>query len=358
MTTVSSFLTELAAVAPFAKAASWDAVGLQIGDPEAEAGTVAVCHEVTETAVAATAGVDLLIAYHPLLFRAATTFVAGASPSGRAFRLAASGTALAVVHTAFDVAPGGASDSLAAALGLRDVTGFGPLWPAGTVKIATFVPGDAADRVEAAMAAAGAGVIGAYRGCSFRTDGIGSFMPGDTANPVIGSVGILNRVEEQRVEMIAPAGRRDAVVAALVAAHPYEEPAYDVFDVSSNAAMGGRVGTVEATTTKSLAAVAGSVLGAPPRWSGPADRVVRRVAVVPGSGATFIPEAAAVADVLVTGDVRHHEARAALDAGLAVIDAGHVPSERPGIDALYAAVARMAPGATRIEDDPHPWEGT
>jgi dinuclear metal center YbgI/SA1388 family protein len=359
MVTVSAVLDALAVVAPFSKAARWDAVGLQVGDPAASAERVAVCHEVTNAVVddLSRDPVDLIVAYQPLLFHPTRALVAGPSPAGRAFRLAAMGTALAVVHTAFDVVEGGTADALAGVLGLENTHGFGPAWGPDTVKVVTFVPAAAADLVERAMADAGAGRIGAYSGCSFRMTGVGSFLPGPGARPTSGDVGSVSRVEEERLEMIAPATTRDAVVAALVAAHPYQEPAFDVLDVAGNAGMAGRVGTVAATTTEAFAARVGRSLDAATRYSGSPDRPVGRVAVVPGSGSSFLQSASGIADVLVTGDVSHHDAAAALDAGLSIIDAGHIPSERPGIDALYAAVSRIARGAVRIEDDPHPWKG-
>src|SRR5262245_13074668 len=126
---VSDVLTAPAERAPFEKAAAWDPVGLQLGDPAAPVRSVALCHEVTESVVAAVEreAPDLLVTYHPLLFHATRRLVAGRTPEGRALRLIAAGTALAVVHTSFDVAPGGAADALAEALGLENTRGFGPV---------------------------------------------------------------------------------------------------------------------------------------------------------------------------------------------------------------------------------------
>lgn len=108
-------------------AAEWDPVGLQIGDPEAPVRKLAVCHEVTEAVMAELegAGVDLLVTYHPLLFEPVNRLLAGRSPAARAFRLVGLGVSLLVTHTDFDASPGGAADSLAATLGLRDPEPFG-----------------------------------------------------------------------------------------------------------------------------------------------------------------------------------------------------------------------------------------
>jgi dinuclear metal center YbgI/SA1388 family protein len=358
--TVADVLTQLDVVASFGKAAGWDPVGLQLGDPAAPVARLAVCHEVTADVVAAVEAdpVDLLIAYHPLLFRPTTRIVAGNSASGRAFTLLTTGVALAVVHTAFDVAPGGAADSLAAAVGLTEVSGFGPMWGPDAVKIVVFVPHSGADEVAGAMVAAGAGTIGRYSGCSFRAEGVGTFLPEAGAVPATGAPGMLNREPEVRVEMIAPRSIVAGVVAALVAAHPYEEPAYDIFEVQANAGFVGRAGLIDGEPTlQELSELVTRRIGGKVRVAGSGSARMTRAAVVPGSGADFIAAAAGVADVLVTGDISHHQARGALDQGLAIIDPGHAATERPGIATLYAAVAQLEAVVVDLTHlDPSPWE--
>ncbi len=356
VTTVGELLAALDAVAPLSKAGGWDPVGLQLGDAEGSARRVAVCHEITGAVVdrLVAESVDLAIVYHPLLFRPTTRLVAGSGPAGRAYRLLRAGVAVAVVHTAYDVAAGGAADALADALGLSGVTGFGPNWGPESVSVVSYVPAADTDAVAAAMAAAGAGVIGNYRGCSYRSDGTGTFLPGVGANPHVGDSGVLNREPETRLEMVAPRGRLDAVVAALVASHPYEEPAYNVFDHKGNAGLIGRRGARE-TTVGELADAAADVLGGVVRVAGERSRPVATVAAIPGSGGSFVA-AAAGSDVLVTGDIGHHTARQALDLGMAVIDPGHGPTERPGVARLYAAVAAVVKDPVDLtQTDPDPW---
>ncbi|MDE9364168.1 hypothetical protein PZ938_00980 [Luteipulveratus sp. YIM 133132] len=95
-----------------------------------------------------------------------------------------------------------------------------------------YVPVDAADAVLDAVFAAGAGAIGDYDRCAFRVRGTGQFRPLDGADPAIGSVGAVERVEEERVELVLPRRLRDEVVTALRAAHPYEEPAFHVLETA------------------------------------------------------------------------------------------------------------------------------
>lgn len=356
MRTVADILDSVDRIAPLGRAASWDPVGLQLGDLAAPAGSPAVCHDVTNEVVDAAieAGVDVLVAYHPLLFRSTTSLTAGPGPTGRAFRLVREGVALIVVHTAQDATSGGCADALAATLGLADVRPFGPLWPSEAAKVVTFVPSDHIDAVRDAMGAAGAGVIGRYSSCSYELAGVGTYVPEEGSEPTSGTHGELSREEEARLEMMAPAHGVDAVVSALVAAHPYDEVAYDVLATRSNAGFVGRHGALD-TTVGALAELVEDRLGARPRVAG--GGVVRRVAVIPGSGSDFIDQAAAVADVVVTGDVSHHRAWSARDRGLAVLDPGHAATERPGVAALYASLAAELGEVVDLTGLPaSPWE--
>jgi putative NIF3 family GTP cyclohydrolase 1 type 2 len=188
MATIASVLSGLSAVAPGDKAAGWDAHGLQIGDPSTEVIGVGVCHEVTGRVAdrAVDLNLNLLVSYHPLIFNATNKFVAGSGPVGRAYQLARAGAALAIFHTAWDAAPGGTADSLASALGLREVGRFGPVEASAVTKLVTFVPVAVADAVAQALVDAGAGQIGNYTGCTFRSEGLGTFIPGPGAEPVVG----------------------------------------------------------------------------------------------------------------------------------------------------------------------------
>lgn len=323
--TVGDLLASLKRVVPFDKAAGWDPVGLQLGDPGAPVAKVAVCHELTEGVVAALESdpVDLAVAYHPLLFGDVATFVAGRRPEGRAFRLVRAGVAVAVVHTAFDVAPGGAADALAASLSLEEVTGFGPLWPADSCAVTVIVPVPAASAVEAAMTDAGA-----TPAAPFGIAPVAAAGGGD--EPTV------------NVEMLVEAPAVDRVVTAMAAAHPDADPAYRVVDVKPSASFVGRCGSLGAPATLGdLAAVVADRIGGAIRVAGDPTDVVTTIAVVPGSGSSLISQVPPGVDVLVTGDVIHHRARAALDRGLRIIDPGHVETERPGIAALYAAICEM-----------------
>jgi hypothetical protein len=254
-------------------------------------------------------------------------------------RLVRSGVALFTAHTNADAADPGVSDALAAALG---VTVEGPLVGAPEPpldKIITFVPtGPDLGAVHTALSAAGAGNIGDYSHCSFATAGTGQFKPLAGAHPAIGQVGRLERVAETRLEMVLPRPRRAAVVAALRAAHPYEEPAFDVLELAAlPSARGlGRLGILQAPEPLSaFVARVGAGLQATAwgvRAAGDPDRPVERVAVCGGAGDSALDAAlAAGVDAYVTADLRHHPAAEHLlrSGAPALVDVAHWASEWP-----------------------------
>ncbi|MFL5926087.1 MAG: hypothetical protein ACJ77E_04040 [Gaiellaceae bacterium] len=100
-------------------------------------------------------------------------------------------------------------------------------------KLVVFVPAEALDEVRDALFAAGAGRIGAYERCSWYGEGTGTFFGTDGTDPAVGEPGVEERIPELRLETVFPAERHDEVVAALRGAHPYEQPAFDVYELVS-----------------------------------------------------------------------------------------------------------------------------
>ncbi|MGO1583485.1 MAG: Nif3-like dinuclear metal center hexameric protein, partial [Actinomycetaceae bacterium] len=212
---------------PPGTAEAWDAVGLVAGDVDATVSRVHLAVDPTEEVVeeALALGADLLWVHHPLFLKGTTT-VATSSPKGRlVHRLIAGGCALLTSHTNADIAVDGVSQALADLLGL---TGQRPLVPADSAKAdsagADNGSSTGAPALLDALAAAGAGRQGDYERAAFSSVGTGTFRPLDGARPAIGSVGDVEEVEEDRLEMLVPAGSEPAVLDALRAAHPYEEP--------------------------------------------------------------------------------------------------------------------------------------
>ncbi len=329
-------------------AESWDAVGLVCGDPDEPVERVLLAVDAVPATVddAITTGTQLLITHHPLLLSGVHGIPAD-DPKGRlVHRLVRAGAGLFVAHTNADVAAPGVSDALATTLGLTDLRPLDPQPDPAPDKLVVFVPHADAERLVDALAAAGAGQFGNYDRCAWTTTGDGSFRPLDGAHPAIGTVGTVEHVPETRVEMIVPSGRRAAVLAALRATHPYEEPAFDLLvQAPADARRGtGRVGVLP--LEQPLAQFVDHVAAALPstawgvRAAGDPARAVRTVAVCGGSGASLTDAARRLgADAFVTADLKHHPTVEAVserdDPGaMALVDAAHWATEAPWLDDL------------------------
>ncbi len=319
-------------------AESWDAVGLVCGDPSDTVETVTVAVDATAAVVNEVPDGGLLLAHHPLLLRGVDTVAADTAKGALLHRMIRSGRALFTAHTNADAASPGVSDALAAALGLTVEEVLEPI-PTGTGldKWVVFVPADSADAVREAMFAAGAGRIGDYSHCSWSATGIGQFLPHDGATPAIGTVGTVERVPEERVEMIAPSRVRGHVLASMRTAHPYEEPAFDVFELAplpGDVGL-GRIGSL--ARPESLSAFVTRVHDGLPgtswgiRASGDPDAQVSRVAVCGGAGDSLLDTVAgAGVQAYVTADLRHHPADEHRRASqVALVDVAHWASEYP-----------------------------
>jgi dinuclear metal center YbgI/SA1388 family protein len=320
-------------------AESWDAVGLVTGDPDQPVRRVLFAvdpmREVVDEAIAGE--FDLLVTHHPLLLKGVNS-VAATTPKGRVIHdLIRRSTALHVCHTNADNANPGVSDALAAALGLQDTRPLTPMPADPLDKIVVFVPVADTQDVLDALAAAGAGQLGEYDRAAWISAGEGTFRPLEGSNPTIGRIGQSEVVSENRLEMILPRHKRRAVVAAMKAAHPYEEPAYDVYELASlpSERGGGRVGVLaEPLPLKQFAQLVADNLPKTQhgvRVAGDPDRLITTVAVVGGAGDSEFAKVRAVGvDAYVTADLRHHPATEAQAYGdPALVDVAHWASEWP-----------------------------
>ncbi|MFB6724676.1 Nif3-like dinuclear metal center hexameric protein [Kribbella sp. NPDC056345] len=354
-------------------AESWDAVGLVTGDPDQPVRRILFAvdpmREVVDEAIAG--DFDLLVTHHPLLLRGVNS-VAATTPKGRVIHdLIRTNTALHVCHTNADNANPGVSDALAAALGLRETRPLNAMPADPLDKLVAFVPTEHVEQLLDALAAAGAGQLGdarassapsrgndehtagrlsggndergaevssgGYERAAFMSAGEETFRPLDGSSPAIGRAGHVSRVAATRLEMILPRHKRRTVVAALKAVHPYEEPAFDVYELAelpSNRG-GGRVGVLaEPLPLKQFAQLVADSLPRTQhgvRVAGDPERLITSVAVVGGAGdSEFARVRSAGVDAYVTADLRHHPATEAQAYGdPALVDVAHWASEWP-----------------------------
>jgi len=322
-------------------AEDWDNVGLQVGDPSAAINRILVCLDAEEIAIAEAeqVGAQLVVSHHPLLHRPLKR-LSPTDECGRVlFRAIRNGIAVISAHTNLDRAADGLNDWLAERVGLIDLQPLEQPKSGSFFKLVVFVPVGHEIEVMEALFSAGAGQIGAYDRCSFRTDGTGSFRGGEETTPFIGRAGQFEETAELRLETIVPADRLDRVLARMLKAHPYEEVAYDLVPLANRRVdVGlGRIGRLPVSL--SLEAFAGQVREglqlSTLRLTGDRQQKVSKVAVCGGSGVSMLSEALRQgADCLVTGDIKFHDAQRARAEGMALIDAGHFGTEHLMISGL------------------------
>ncbi|MEO9327522.1 Nif3-like dinuclear metal center hexameric protein [Gordonia aurantiaca] len=346
---------------PPALAESWDAVGLVCGDRSEPVRRVLACVDVTDAVVDAAVAdrADLIVAHHPLLMRGVTSVAADTAKGRIVHRLIRNRIALLSAHTNADSARPGVSDALADLLGVVDTAPIEPKAVAPIDKWVVMVPEGNVEQVSEAMFAAGAGEIGDYRDCMWSVVGTGQFEPQENASPAIGDIGMRTHVDEARIEMVADRSLRGKVLLALRDAHPYEEPAFDVFelaDLDSDVGL-GRVGTLaEPMTLRDLTAKAAKVLRTPwgVRAAGDPDAVVNTVAVCGGAGDSLLGRVRGLGvDVYVTGDLRHHPVDENLRVGgPALVDAGHWATEFPWCAQVATLLGEQLGLAVTVFDTP------
>ncbi|MCB2227507.1 MAG: Nif3-like dinuclear metal center hexameric protein [Desulfarculaceae bacterium] len=337
--------------APASAAEEWDRVGLQVGRPAAPAERIWTALELDDTCLdaALAAGVQMLLVHHPPIFKPLGSLRGDRPEAARLIKAAAADMAIFAAHTNLDSAPGGVNDVLGRRLGL---TGLAPLTPGrsgGLIKLVVFTPAEALDQVSAALFASGAGRVGDYSECSFAGLGVGAYRVPPDGKPYVGSPGQREMLEELRLEVLIPASAAPRALAALSQAHPYEEPAVDLYPLEqSPAGFGlGRVGELAAPVEAGAFArrAAAELKAGWAHMGGAPPQRISRVAVVGGSGGDMLPAAAARgAQLLITGEAPHHAAQQAADLGLGILCLGHYQTEVVIVEPWAARLGRELSG--------------
>ena len=356
---VAEIVEALERIAPPRGAEEWDNVGLLVGDAAADVRKIMLCVDLTPRVLAEAVRIraQMVLAYHPVIFKGLSRLTADAEPV--VYQAVRRGIAVYALHTAFDVVPGGTNDVLAAAMGLTETAPLRPTVIDDECKIVTFVPPDDLSSVAHAAFTVGAGQIGSYVDCAFFSHGIGTFCGSADTHPTVGHPGHHETAEEMRLEMVAPKSRAAAVCQAIRTAHSYETPAIDVYPLTNSpSGQGmGRVGSfgrpvsvetliarVKKATGLKHVLVARATAGSaklPPAGGPKRSRPVTTAACGAGScGSLFRSALAAGATFYLTGEMRHHDVLAAAGGGMTVVCLGHSNSERIALHGLLETLTR------------------
>lgn len=335
-------------LAPVSLQESYDNSGLLIGSYEKNIGKALITLDVTEEVIeeAINENCGLIISHHPLIFKGLKKLTGSNLTERLVIMALKSDIAIYAVHTNLDNVLGGVNSILAEKLGIINSKILSPK-KGELVKVVTFCPSKYLEKVQQAMFAVGAGNIGNYDSCSYYSNGTGTFRALEGSNPFVGKQNALHKEEEYRIETIVPKHSLSDVLNAMIKAHPYEEPAYDIYNLyNSNVSIGsGIIGELEsAVPIKEYLHMVKQTLGTKfIKHNKLIERPVKRVAVCGGSGSFLIDAAARNnADLFITADVKYHEFFE-YSGNMTIADAGHYETEHLIKELLYSLLKEKIP---------------
>ena len=326
----------------------YDNVGLLTGDASWECKGIVCSLDATEDVVteAIEKKCNLIVAHHPIIFGGLKKINGKNYVEKTVIRAIKNDIAIYAIHTNLDNVIEGVNGRIAALLGLKNTSVLSPKQDT-LKKLFTFVPVDRAEQVRNAIFGAGGGYIGHYSECSFNVEGEGTFKAEAGTNPYVGDIGKRHTEKELKIEVILPAFLEGRIIAAMKAAHPYEEVAYDVVNLSNtNSRVGsGVIGELaEPVKENEFLSRLKEIFGLKIiRHTAPTGRPVKKVAVCGGAGSFLVSKALAVgADVYVTADMKYHEFFDA-NGRIMIADIGHYESEQFTINLLQEILEQKFP---------------
>ena len=319
---------------PLNLAYNWDNVGLIVGDFDSEVKKILVSLEANESVVeeAINNNIDLIITHHPFIFKKINKINTRDLKGRLIHKLIKNDIALYSMHTNFDIAFDGLNDYFMEVMGFEDTKILDITDTETLYKLVVYVPKTHEEEVRESLGKSKAGYIGNYSYCTFNIDGMGTFKPENNATPFIGTIGEIEKVDEVRIETIVQKSLLHNTINAMIKAHPYEEVAYDIYRLENkgeSVGLGRYTNLKEHMDLESLCEKIKLKLNMDHiRVVGALNTKIKKVAVVTGAGSDMVSLAKSKnCDVLITGDVKYHEAQDALDMGMCIVDCGHFDTE-------------------------------
>ncbi|MDR3142580.1 MAG: Nif3-like dinuclear metal center hexameric protein [Tannerellaceae bacterium] len=347
---IKEIVSALEKFAPLPLQDGFDNAGLQIGLTDAEATGALLCLDVTETVIdeAVSLACNLIISHHPLIFKGYKSLTGKDCVEKCIMKAIKNDIAIYAAHTNLDNAQGGVNYKIAEKIGLKNLQ-FLSEKEDMLLKLVTYVPESHAAAIREALFGAGCGHIGNYDSCSYSTVGEGTFRAGKDANPYCGTIGKLHRETELRIETVLPGFKEQAAIKALISAHPYEEPAFDIYRLKNSGAQSGSgiVGELDVAETELdfLKRVKEIFEVTCLKHNKPSGCSIRKVALCGGSGSFLLPCAIATnADAFITGEMKYHE-YFGHESEILIAEIGHYESEQYTKEILHAIIKKQFPDA-------------
>ncbi len=328
------FLSLVNKIWPLKDAEKWDNSGLLIGSTEDKINSVMVALDLTDEVIeeAIEKKCNGIITHHPLIFSPLKQINTSVYPGIFVKKCIQNNINLLALHTNLDVSPVGPSFEIGRRIGLKNINFLRDSRHTENYKLITYVPEDSLERVRNAISDAGAGIIGDYSLCSFSSRGKGSFLGNSDSNPQTGTKNTLELVDEYKLEMIVPKHSLNRAIQFLIRSHPYEEVAYDVIKLENKEPVRGMGVIGETVKEMEIGEISNLLIKNLDLKSVieiDSGKKINKIAIVSGSGTSMMNTAIAKgAQLLITGDVKHHQAVEGRIAGLSMIDAGHYGTEK------------------------------
>jgi len=341
---VKDLLNNLDKIAPFFLQESFDNSGIQFADLDAPVTKILLSLDVTQGVLneAIEKKANLIITHHPLLFSPLKQITKQKNPL--LYQVITAQINLMAMHTNYDLSEDGLNDYVANLLGIKKISSLQSS-SEKIFKFAVYVPIQYADKVSQAIFKAGAGKIGRYTETSFNITGQGTFKPMEGTNPFIGKIGEKEEVQEIKIETVVAERDLDSVIQAMKDTHPYEEPAYDIYELKTKSSYGiGVFGEIdkEVEISKFSLEVKNRLQAHYIRLIKSNEQKIKRVALCTGSGGSLLEQVSRKnVDLYLTGDITYHTALRAKELGLNVLDVEHFDTEKFFVEALYNQLIKL-----------------
>lgn len=330
---IQEIINKLEELAPPTLQESYDNAGLILGNRNWQCTGIICTLDATEKVVleAIKMKANLIVAHHPIIFNGLKKINGNNYVEKTIITAIKNDIAIYAIHTNLDNVLNGVNIKIANKLSLINIKLLLP--KQNTLrKLYTFVPLSHAEILKSALFKAGAGNIGNYSECSFNASGYGTFKGNESTNPFVGKKGKRHTEEEIKIEIIFPNWLEKDVIAALLKAHPYEEPAYDIISLNNNytSVGSGLIGDLSKPIDEKtfLKKIKKAFDLQTIRHTKLLNKPIKKVAVCGGAGSFLIQKAASLkADIFITADIKYHEFFDAND-NLIIADIGHYESEQ------------------------------
>lgn len=351
---IEDVINALESIAPPILQEDYDNAGLITGSEKDVCTGCIVCLDTTEDVIqeAIDMGYNLVVAHHPIVFKGLKKITGKNYVERTIIKAIQNNIAIYAIHTNLDNVLQGVNGNIADKIGLQNCRTILP--KENTLrKLSIFVPKTHEDVVLNALFSAGAGNIGKYAECSFASVGTGSFKASEGSKPFVGKHGIRHLEQEAKLEVIYPFWLQNIIISAMLQAHPYEEVAYDIFELKNPVSEfgSGIIGTLseEIPINDFLVNLSKIFDLQCIKHTKIIKNNIKTIALCGGAGSFLIANAISTgADAYITSDIKYHEFFDA-DGKILLIDIGHFESEQFTIDLILEVLKQKFPNFATLK---------